>query len=180
MKLEYKKRKIGRSCDEWVEICNAHIGWVCKVDEVIYHICNNGILVINEPYIPGCPRKAMMFRDWVKSALKDEQEWRIEAWQKSLRQLSEDVGTGSEVKSTSDSSQTHSEASALTLKRVESILSEVAEPGMCDSIVKVFGPESNVSVESPKAQLEQLPPISSTTTSSGTQSGQMEIPSLPF
>lgn len=150
------------------------------LDEKIFHICNNGVLVLNEPYVPGAHGKAVMFRDWARKALRDNEEWRIEAWQKSLRQLDVADGTGNEGKSTSDLSQVPLEPTDWSVSALENTLSEVAEPGMCESISRVFGSESNASEDIPKDHSEQLPPISKTTPSSGTPSGQIEIPSLPF
>ncbi len=196
--FDFKKRKINRSIDEWTEICLAHIGWRCAIDDRAYHICNCGVMVLDEPHVYGQHGNAIMFRDWAKKALRDGEEWRIEEWETTLRQLEiprklmtrpeylalsaagGEGAIGNEAKSTSDMSPIPCETSDWTLNRVESILSEVAEPGMCESIVKVFGSESNASAVPPKVQSEPLPPTSKTSTSSGTQFGPIEIPSLPF
>ena len=178
--LDFKKRRVGKSLDEWTELCRAHMGWVCLIDNAIYHIAANGVLILNEPYVPGAHGKAMIFRDWAKKALKEEQEWRIEEWQKSLKPLDGDAATASEDKSTSASSQTLSDPSDWTQSRLENTLSEVAEPGMCDSLMRVFGPGSSASDASPKAPSEPLPPTSEIVLSSGTPSGSMEVPCLPF
>ena len=196
--LDFKKRKITRSLDEWTEICMYHIGWRCAIDDRPYHICNCGVLVLDEPHVLGQHGNAVMFRDWARKVLKDGEEWRLEEWQTTLRQLDTPVRTmtrpeylalsaaggvdaiGNEARSTSASSQTLSEPSDWTQSRLENTLSEVAEPGMCDSLMRVFGPGSSASDASPKAPSEPSPPTSEIVPSSGTPSGQMEIPSLPF
>lgn len=169
--MSFRKRTVGKSVDEWHKLCMSKFGWVCLIEERIYHILNNGICALNEPESPGSPRKCLMFRDWVKKCLAGGEEWKLIAWQESLKPLSADDATGSEVKSTSDTLNAHSLLSEWTPQKVENTLAEVAEPGMSQLIYKVFTTPSNASDEGQADQSEPLPPTSPKEKSTGIPSG---------